>query len=250
LVVDALAQLFAPVLDPILGPLLNIQPLFAILLISLFLSLVSLLLTKYLTNQKLMKQHRIEMKELQKSVRELTKAGKQESAMSLQKEMMDKNMLIMKESFKPMLITIIPFLLIFGWLYANFSYLPIDADVPFDVTAVLAESADVTLVALPELLISNSTQDGKETTWTVSGPVGEYTLQYTANNITVDQDLIIGETYATPDAAYSTKPFKRTLIGNEKLNVSILGFDMTWFWAYFIFSMIFSLSLRKLLKIA
>jgi uncharacterized membrane protein (DUF106 family) len=251
MVVDALASIFAPVLDPILGPLLNLPPIWAILIISLFLSLISLLLTKYLTNQKMMKEHRIEMKVLQKEMKEFTKGGEQKKAMALQKDMMEKNMLIMKESFKPMFITIIPFLLIFGWLYANFSYLPLEANEPFDIDVILAEPGfNVTLIALPELNISGPVVDEKTSTFSASGPEGEYTLQFTANKITVEQDLLIGEKYAKPDAVYSTKPFKKSLIGNEQLHVNILGFDLSWFWAYFLFSMIFSLSLRKVLKVA
>jgi len=251
MVLDALANVFAPILNPILKPLLSMPALWAILIISFFLSLISLLLTKYLTNQKMMKAHREEMKSMQKEMRVHTKEGRQDKAMALQKTMMEKNMIIMKESFKPMFITIIPFLLIFGWLYANFSFLPLEPQVPFDVDVILSDPGiAVSLQSLPPLNISDPIVQDTVTTFSVSGPSGAYTLQYTANNITVEQDLIIGTKYAKPEQAYSTKPFKKSVIGNSQLYVSVFGLRMTWFWAYFIFSIVFSLALRKILKVA
>lgn len=242
------------ILDPILNPLLSIEPVYSIALISFVLSFVSILASKYLTNQKLMKQHRKDMKVLQKKAQEMSKKDPQK-AMGLQKEMMDMNMVVMKESFKPMLITIVPFLLVFAWLNANLSYLPIEANEPFTITADLKEAGFAEINLIPDknvTYISNQTQEtvDKTATWELQGPAGTYTVRFNSSSDSVEQDLIIGETYETPMKAHSGSIFKKTTIGNEPLRLKLLGINMKWIWGYVLFSLMFSIILRKALKVA
>lgn len=242
------------ILDPVLGPLLNIEPIWAIAIVSLTLSILSVFATKFLTNQNMMKQHRAEMKEMQKKMRKLQKDDPKK-VLSMQKQMMDKNMVVMKESFKPMLLTIIPFLLIFAWLNANFSYLPIAPGEEFSITAEVNSNVDeVTLAINPSdniEFLSNKTAIvvDKKANWNLkSTQEGLYTITYATDGTSVEQDLKIGDEYSTPEMKHKGD-IKKTVIGYEKLNVNLLAFEISWFWAYFIFSIIFSLSLRKLLKV-
>jgi uncharacterized membrane protein (DUF106 family) len=55
--------------------------------------------------------------------------------MSLQKEMMELNMEMMKQSFKSMLYTFIPLIILFTWMSANIAYEPINPGEEFTVTA-------------------------------------------------------------------------------------------------------------------
>lgn len=242
-------------LDPLLSPLLNLDPLYSIVIISGVLSLISILASKYLTNQKVMKKHKIDMKALQKKAQEVAKKDPQKG-MAMQKDMMNMNMTIMKESFKPMFITIIPFLLVFAWLNANLSYLPIDANEPFMITADMRVDEGMASIRLsPEAnvtYISSQTTEiiDKKVSWKVSGPAAIYTIKYMYENETINQDLLIGTAYATPDQAHSSGAFKKTTIGNEDLRVKLLGLEMKWIWAYVLFSLMFSIVFRKALNVA
>ena len=59
------------------------------------------------------------MKELQKDVKKVK--DQPDKVMRLNKEIMKKNAVVFKNSFKPMLITLIPILLIFRWLNVTFA---------------------------------------------------------------------------------------------------------------------------------
>ncbi len=86
------------------------NPLVSLLLISFFIALLSNIASKFLTNQKLMKETRDEMKRLQGEMKTLK--DNPTKMMEKQKELMSKNMPLMKESFKLMIYTFIPFILI------------------------------------------------------------------------------------------------------------------------------------------
>ncbi len=98
-----------------LALILQQNPVVSILLISAILSLAVTLVYKFLTNQALMKELKSEMKKMQQQMK-----AHPEKAAELQKKSMSMNMKLMKESFKPMLITIIPFFAIFAWLRTVF----------------------------------------------------------------------------------------------------------------------------------
>jgi uncharacterized membrane protein (DUF106 family) len=152
-----------------------------------------------------------------------------------------------------MLLTIIPFLLVFGWLNASFSFVPLVQDDTFTVMADVKGVEMVSLVILPSDKVtinsSNSTVVDGIASWQVTGQTGEYTMKFSSGSEVVEQDLLIGETYATPVVKHDSSVFKSTSIKNEKVKVHIFKWDIGWFWAYILFSLIFSLALRKLLKI-
>ena len=97
-----------------LKPFIEWNPLISLLIISFILTLITTLSYKYLTNQKMMKESKDEMKILQNEMKELK--NNPNRMMEKQKMMMEKNMKIMMHSFRPLLFTFIPFLLIFIWL--------------------------------------------------------------------------------------------------------------------------------------
>ena len=86
----------------------------SIIVIGALVTFISTLITKWLTNQEHLKSLKARQKELQK---ELKGCKDDECKMKeLQAEMMQIAGTMMKSSFKPMFITIIPFLLLFAWL--------------------------------------------------------------------------------------------------------------------------------------
>src|SRR3989344_1965257 len=106
-----------PVLNPVLQPLLNASPFLGILILSFIVSLLITLSYKLFTNQQEMKRLKEEQKEYQKKMKEL-RSNPQEM-MQIQKDSMKKNMEYMKHSLKATLFTMLPLLLIFGWMSAH-----------------------------------------------------------------------------------------------------------------------------------
>lgn len=247
------------VLDPVLGWALNIPSIWAILILSVVLGAASTLLQKYMTDQAKMKRLKNDTKKLQKQMKELQKEGKQDKMMKVQQKIMPIQMQLMKESFKPLLVTMIPFLLVFFWLSSHFAYYPLEPGEPFTVTAQFAEGAggEATLVVPEELSVDNATkivQDGM-TSWTLQGPVGKYnlTLKYSGGEFQRDVLITNEREYVAPEKQFSgvVESFDA---GNTKLlplgDFSLFGWRPGWIFYYILFSIPVSLLLKKLLNVA
>jgi len=97
-----------------LASLLTAYPKPGIIIISFLITLIMTLVTKYFTDQNRMK----ELKDIQKSCQIKLKnaKGDAKTQAEIQKQIMDCSMELMKHSFKPMLITFIPIILLFSWI--------------------------------------------------------------------------------------------------------------------------------------
>jgi len=104
--------------NSIFGKMIEASPLGAILLISLIVTLLTTLVYKYFTKQKVLKAMKEEMDDLRKQMKEFK--NDTQKMMELQKKSFQKSMEQMKHSFVPMLITFIPLIIIFGWLQATY----------------------------------------------------------------------------------------------------------------------------------
>ncbi len=251
-------MVFENLLNPILNPLLELNSLLAIFIVSFLITLLITLVYKYTTNQSKLKQLKLEMKEKQKKIRELTKT-QPEKAMKIQKDMMSSNMEMMKQSFKSTLYTFIPIIIIFGWLNAHMAFHEISPNQTFEITGYFAEghSQFVSLSSLPELEIENNTRnilDGKAI-WRAKGEAGEYKLIIDYNDEKYDKDLIISEKreYAPPKKKISDSKLKLISINNKQIKplgeISLLGWKPGWLGTYILLSIIFSIGIRKLLKV-
>ncbi len=85
--------------------------LISLLGISILLSLVTTLIYKYATNQSVMKELKADLKKYQEQMK--SHRDNPTEVMEIQKKAMEVNTKYMKQSFKPMFITMIPFLIIF-----------------------------------------------------------------------------------------------------------------------------------------
>ena len=102
-------------LDPVFNPFMSFIPSpYNLIVFSLALSVALTLSYKYITNQKLMKELKDEMKIYQNEMK--AQKDNPEKMLDLQKKVMEKNMKYMMQSFKPTLVTMIPVLIIFAWL--------------------------------------------------------------------------------------------------------------------------------------
>lgn len=257
---------FETALDPILRPLLTLGPLITILIISLIISLITTFIYKYATNQTKLHTLKADMKRYQKKA--IAAKAEPEKAMKLQKEMMKLNGEYMRSSMKSMLYTFLPILLFFGWLGANLAFTPLMPGVPFTVQANfnpgVSGSAELVLpsgFSSSDVLIKNVSDS--TVLWTnISGPLGEYDLsvKHSSGEEQFFNILITDkQKYVAPEHVLDSDVFKSITVGNKKLYIfrSIPGLgslpvfkNLNWFWTYFLFSIIFSTSLRKILKLA
>ncbi|MBN1175914.1 DUF106 domain-containing protein [Candidatus Woesearchaeota archaeon] len=256
---------FDTALDPILRPLLTLGPLLTILIISLIVSLITTFIYKYATDQTKLRKLKADMKRYQKKA--MASKDDPEKAMKMQKEMMKLNGEYMRSSMKSMLYTFLPILLFFGWLGANLAFAPIVPGVPFNVSATFESgvSGSVDLVLPVGLTMSdNLTKPVQEVvSWNnISGPAGTYDLSviHSSGEEQFFSVLITDkQKYVSPEHLLESDIFKSVNVGNKKLYLfrSIPVFNkipliknFNWFWTYFLFSIIFSTTLRKVLKLA
>ncbi len=95
-----------------------VPPAVAVSLVAFILTTVVTLAYRFLTNQAQMKMMREELKLLQKEIKDHRENPPK--VMDLQKQMMEKNLVLMKHSMKPTLYTFIPLIIIFGWIRTTF----------------------------------------------------------------------------------------------------------------------------------
>ncbi len=240
-----------PAFDTAFGFMLNWPPFWAILVLSFIISLIIVLAYKWLTDQTEMKRLKDELSTHQKKMKELK--SEPEKLMKAQKEAMSVNMQYMGKSMKPTLITFIPIILIFGWMNANFAYEPLFPSEEFTLTANFEkEISGNASITVPEGLeiIGEHTQEIKDKTavFKLKGTEGEYYATLASNGQEVDKKIVITtkRKYATVLETYKSDVFTTAQLGNKTLKVF---WKINWFWAYIIFAIVFSMALRKALKI-
>ena len=91
-----------------------------IALISLGLSVMSTAARIIVLGKHAMKEMKERMKQHQQDLKDATKSGDKKKAQQAQDDLMKLTMENMKHSFKPMIITFIPFILVFGWLKTQY----------------------------------------------------------------------------------------------------------------------------------
>ena len=98
---------------------MNANAKLSIILLSFLVTLAMTFITKKFTNQTRMKELKELQKEHQKKLKE--NKGNPDLMMKIQKEMLEGSLELMKHSFKPMLITLLPLLILFWWIKGIYS---------------------------------------------------------------------------------------------------------------------------------
>lgn len=96
--------------------ILTSYPRISVIVIALLVSLFISIIQKYFGNQERMKEIKQKQKSLQEKMKEHQKDGNHDKVMELQKEMFSHMGETFKHSFKPMLITMVPLLILIYWL--------------------------------------------------------------------------------------------------------------------------------------
>jgi uncharacterized membrane protein (DUF106 family) len=89
---------------------------YMIALISMGLAIMSALVRRVVLDQEKMKDMKVRIKQHQEDMKSATKSGDTKKLKKSQEEMMKLTMENLKHGFRPMLITIVPFLLVFNYL--------------------------------------------------------------------------------------------------------------------------------------
>lgn len=113
---NGLSWIFAPIIA--LDPTPN-NPMLTIFLIATIIAFVTTLANKLLVDQDAMEASRKEMKEFQEKMKEAQMSGDSKElakAQAMQKDVMAKQGDMMKNSFKPLIVTMVPIMLMFWWM--------------------------------------------------------------------------------------------------------------------------------------
>ena len=199
-------------LNIVFAPLLKLPPLMAVTALAFLVSLIVILVTKYTTDQALMKKLKEDMKEHQKKIKELK--NEPAKAMEMQKHSMEANMKYMMHSLRPTIITIIPIIIIFGWMSSTFAYESINPNHEFIISANFDKNANgnAELIVPEELKIIGShvqkiepgTADGggagNHAAWTLKGEEGEHIVEVAYNNEKQQTSVLVtnGKRYINP----------------------------------------------------
>ncbi|MCX6706707.1 MAG: EMC3/TMCO1 family protein [Candidatus Woesearchaeota archaeon] len=280
----AFYEMFNAFFDPVLGPLLSLGPFLALFLMSFLISLMITLVYKWVTDQKLMKTIKDDLTRMQKEIKEHKDNPKR--MMELQKEMMDKNFKYMSHSMKPTLFTFIPLIIIFGWLSANLAYAPIMPDTKVDVYAFFYDNnatsqaslvapsgvillsdntSNVSVIYAGDKLLFNNPnlanaryggfldlkKDIYYAGWKIKATSGTHNLEIDVNGKPYFKDILVADNkYVNP----LEKVDDGTVLGlavdqKGQTVIDFAGVKIGWFWSYVIFSILFSMILRKVLKV-
>ncbi len=242
-------------LNIVFAPLLKLPVLLAILALSLFVSVTIILVTKYMTDQALMKKLKEDLKEHQKQIKE--SKGNPTKAMELQKKSMELNMKYMTHSLKPTIITFIPIILIFSWMSATFAFESIKPQQEFSATAFFDQNTNgIAELVVPEgmTMTGNKTKkiENGKAEWTLKGEEGEHLLEFSYNDEKQQHSVLITNKgkYLSPTKK-TDGAIKSTYINYKKLIVLPIGYKdwLGWLGTYIWSSIIFTMLLRKMMKV-
>lgn len=242
-------------LDPIFRPLLALGPFWAVVIISLLVSLLITFVYKWMTDQHLMKSLKDEIKQHQEEMKK--HSHDTAKVMEIQKKAMTTNMEYMKHSMKPTLVTMLPLLLILGWFNSNMVYAPIMPGEEFRIAAVFESGVTGSAVLEPvegvEVINGNEQQIAEnKAVWILKADKGSYFFEINYKDKKYPAEVLITDeqAYSEPVKTVNENGLESIKVNNEKLVVmNLLGWKLGWLGTYIIISLISSLALRKALGI-
>ncbi len=238
--------------NPVFGWMMNIPAILAILFMAGLLALISTLLQKWMTDQSKMRRLKDDTKKYQEQMKKLR--DQPDKMMKIQQKMLPIQMDLMKESFKPLLVTIIPFLFIFFWMSNHFAFYPVVPNQPFVVSSTYEDgiTGNATLTASEGVTIEGPTQSVSNgmAKWVIRGPAGEHQLNLTFAGATFTRKVLVtsDREYIQPQMPLSgtVKSFN---VENEKLKPLGDGFHFwSWYPGWIFYYILLSIPLSLLFK--
>ncbi|MBI4151972.1 DUF106 domain-containing protein [Candidatus Woesearchaeota archaeon] len=245
-------------LSPVLQPLINLSPFWGIVILAIAIAFLSTVAYKYLTDQVKMKDLKEKQKEYQKRMKELR--SEPQKMMEVQKEAMKTNMEYMKMSFKPTLFTMLPLLLVVGWMAGHLTYEPIYPQETYSMTAFFKEgvSGNAELLVDPGTEVLNERVQavtGGVVTWNLRSVEGEHMLRVKIGAQEESRAVLVTKEvrYSEPVLTSKHSDIERLQLNYRPLKPlgeqSFFGWQPGWLGLYFIFSLVGSLAFRKVMKI-
>ena len=241
-------------LNIIFAPLLKLPVLWAIIAMAFIVSAVIIIITKYTTDQALMKKLKDDLKDYQKQIKELK--NEPAKAMEVQKKAMELNMKYMMHSFKPTLITFIPIILIFGWMSSTFAYESIKPQQEFSVTAFFQKNTNGNAeIIVTEGIIAVDSKikkiENDKAMWALKGAEGEHVLEFAYNGEKQQKIILItsSQKYIEPIKKTSGAIKSIQINYNQRKVLNLFGWKLGWLGTYIISSITFTMVLRKFMKV-
>ncbi len=209
----------------------------------------------YLIDHEMMKSSKSRIKELQQQLKQF-KPG-EENFKQVYAQVTAETSKMMKQSFKPTYVTIIPFLIIFFLMSTYLSTVPIaigssvhmilsgpvNGTLSFASSCVtISNSSSLTVLSssLPQgftAAIRSATctallsQNGNTYNASLSGMIGSHTVK----------------TYHIANATMSFSP-NPVIVATLPFSIPFIGNAINWFWAYVFFSFVTSITLNRIFK--
>lgn len=241
-------------LNIIFAPLLKLPILWTMIILSFLVSIIIIVITKYTTDQALMKKLKDDIKEYQKQVKGLK--SEPAKAMEVQKKAMELNMKYMMHSLKPTIITFIPIILIFGWMSSTFAYESIKPNQEFSVSAFFDKSinGNAEIIVTEGIEITdekNKKIENGKATWALKGAEGEHILEFAYNSEKQPKSVLITNTekYIEPIKKTSGAIKSIQIDYKPRKILNLFGWKLGWLGTYIIFSILFTMTLRKFMKV-
>lgn len=241
-------------LNIVFAPLFKLPVLLAVAILSLIVSLIIIVITKYTTDQALMKKLKDDIREYQKQIKELR--NEPAKAMEVQKKAMQLNMKYMTHSLKPTIITFIPIILIFGWMSSTFAYESIKPQQEFSVTSFFQKNINGNVeIIVPDgmTLIDDKLKkiENDKAMWTLKGAEGEHILEFVYDNEKQQKSVLItnNDKYIEPTKKTNGVIKLIQIDYKPKKILNLFGWKLGWLGTYIIFSIMFTMVLRKVMKI-
>jgi len=248
--ITSLFSSFNNVLDPLFSPLLSMGAFWAVVIISLVLSVLMTLIYKWTTDQSTMKDLKSRIKGFQTEMK--NHRDNPEKAMSLQKEAMQVNLEYMKHSLRPTLFTFIPVILIFGWLSSHLAFEPlIPGEQIIDVTTIPGMNHEVILIEQEGITLIDSTYNENIHSFTISAEAGRYPITFSVGENLYTKEILVTEdqAYLPPTEEIEDGVVKSITVHQTPLKFSFGFIKLGWLWTYILVSVISSLLLRKAMKL-
>jgi len=247
--------------DTVLGPLINYNLLLGVISIAFIVSLVMTLVYKWMTDQHLMKSLKEDIKSHQKEAK--NHKNNPSKMMEINKLAMEKNMQYMMHSMKPTLITFIPIIIIFGWMSSNLALMPLYPTMDFNVKMQFEPAVSGTVqLNLPSVIYAADESingsyfrmiENGQAAWKLSGnKEGEYVLDFSVDGKKYSKEILVTtkQKYKAPISKINDGTVKTIETEHKPLKIlNLFGWKLGWLGTYILSSILFSMSMRKLLKL-
>jgi uncharacterized membrane protein (DUF106 family) len=270
-----LFNILDPVLSFIFNPLIDIGYFPALFILALVSTFAVTFLQKKVTDQELLKRLKEEVKELQQEMKTLK--DNPERAREVQRRLAETNMNMLKQSLKPSLYTMIPFIIILGWLGSHIAYLPIMPGDEFTITLSTVDEVGTARIIAPGFeVLTDATQKVVDNTvaWGLkAGQEGMFTIEFEVDGVIVSKAVTVTSGKRDGDQLkralgffdYIYSPNKEYLNAEEqKVVYSVMtsnkpvkpfgetflpGWMEGWIATYIMLSLVFNIVLKKVMKV-